>query len=88
MAEEMERLMWNSGKSLYRQHLEKNGFVSTRAHDLEIAIHKLHAAICQVDSQPTQRKALTNLMNSSVRDLIDEFAKIEELRRAHDIERS
>lgn len=75
-------------KSLYIQHLEKQGFASTRACDLDVAVKKLHSAICQIDLSPTQRKALGNMMDGSVRELIDEFAKIEELRRAHEIERS
>lgn len=78
--------MRDQDKSLYRQHLEKQGFTSTRACDLDVAVKKLHLAICQIDFSTAQRKALGNMMSGSVRDLIDEFAVIEELRQAHEIE--
>lgn len=80
--------MLDPNKSLYRQHLEKQGFASTRAYDLDLAIKKLHTAICQIDLSQIQRRALTTMFDSSVRDLIDEFAKIEKLRPVHEIERT
>ena len=66
-------------KTLYRKYLEDNGFVSTRATDLDLAVSKLHMAICQLDLG--QLEVAENLLSGSVRDLINKFGEIEELRR-------
>lgn len=73
--------MFDEHKSLYRRHLERLGFVSTRAADIDTAVKNLHMAICQVDSSPTQKKALDDLLSTSVRSVIREFGMIEELRK-------
>lgn len=66
-------------KSLYRKHLEKNGFVSTRAADLDKAVKKLHAAICELDLH--QLEIAQEILKTDLRGIINEFGKIEELRR-------
>jgi len=65
--------------TLYRRHLEANGFVKSRSGDLDEAMRRLHSAICQLDSG--QLRIAQKLLNTNVRDLINEFAEIEELRR-------
>jgi len=71
--------MFGEAKSLYRQYLERNGFVTTRAADLDEAVHKLHSAICQLDLG--QLEVAKKLLNKSLRELVNEFGEIEELRR-------
>jgi len=66
-------------KSLYRQYLETCGFVSTRAADLDVAIKKLHMAICQLDEG--QLRMAQGVLGTRVRDIINKFGEIEELRR-------
>ncbi|KKM99686.1 hypothetical protein LCGC14_1145350 [marine sediment metagenome] len=73
--------MFDEHKSLYRCHLERLGFVSTRAADIDTAIKNLHMSICQIDSSPEQKKALDDLLSASVRSVISEFGMIEELRK-------
>lgn len=65
-------------KSLYRSFLEKSGFVSTRAADLDQAVRKLHSAMCRLDLG--QLEVAEKLLNTPIKDVINEFAKIEELR--------
>ena len=64
---------------LYYSHLVSNGFVSTRANDLSCAISDLHRSICLLDTQ--QLKIAEKLLDKSVRDVINEFGDIEELRK-------
>ncbi len=71
--------MFDERKTLYRRHLEKNGFVTTRAADLDKAVKMLHAAICQLDCQ--QLQVAQKLLGTNVRDIINEFGEIEELKR-------
>jgi len=59
--------------------------VSTRAYDLDKAIKDLYRAICAIDCQASQRQALESMLDGSVKDLVDEFVKIEELHRVKEI---
>ena len=67
-------------KSLYRLHLEEEGFASTRAWSLDDAISELHCSVCQIDSSEKQKPALDSLLNKTVRELLTEYGIIEELR--------
>ncbi len=67
-------------KSLFRRYLEHIGFATTRSADLDEATKELHYAFCMLDSEQLEL-AQKQLLCLSVRDLINSFGAVEELRK-------
>jgi len=66
-------------KSLHRLYLERKGFVSTRSGSLDNAIKDIHYALCMLDEQ--QLKVAEELLSSPLRDIVNKFASIEQLKK-------